>query len=66
MAARLTLKNRKIPKNVSMDLAMIEAVEEQARREGHGNFSALVVKAVEQYLDVELATEEAEAEKVPA
>lgn len=66
MASRITPKNRKVPKNVSMDLAMIEAVEHQAIREGHGNFSALVVKALEQYLDVELAAEDAETEKVPA
>jgi len=41
---------RRLTKTVSMDLEMVAAVEDRARREGHGNFSRVVTTAVSAYL----------------
>ena len=41
---------RRLTKTVSMDLDLVEAIEQRARDEGHGNFSRVMVSAALAYL----------------
>lgn len=40
-----------VRKSVSMTEGLAEATAEQARREGHNNFSAVIVRALIEYLN---------------
>lgn len=52
MAAEKTdeAKDRNIVKTVSMKVSMVEKIERKALDEGHGNFSRVVVSAIDAYI----------------